>query len=79
MPVPGPPPLVPALEAAADQQSQPALTSLGASSWMSTESKPEQSHTTSELVVSKFTPEFFFSPKIHSRLGTVNPLKKEVC
>ena len=47
----GPPPLVPALEVAADQQSQPALASLGTSSWMSAEGKPEQSHSTSESFV----------------------------
>ena len=47
----GPPPLVPALEAAADQKSQPSLAGLGSSSWMSAESKPEQSHSTSESFV----------------------------
>lgn len=55
----GPPPLVPASEAAADQKSQPALAGLGSSSWMSAESKPEQSHSTSELLVYKFSPKLF--------------------
>lgn len=49
--IPGPPPLVSALGAAADQQSQPAPSGLSSSSWISAKSDAEQSHTASELSI----------------------------